>query len=115
MILFGLVLGLTGRLVTDGVAGIPIYLVNIVLPVFLLFLLYRFRALGAGDIKLFSMLGGFLQTRDLLMVILYSFFFGAAIGLPKLIKTRQHNSKIHFSIAIYFAFTLQMGVKLCMT
>ena len=68
----------------EGSAGIVHFLVNISIPVIFLFLLFQMRALGAGDIKLFSVAGGFLTIRQLLYVMLAAFFSAAFIGLGEL-------------------------------
>ena len=123
LIVLGLLLGLVRDLLISGWFGIIEFLLDMILPVIVLFLLYRFRALGAGDIKLFSLLGVWIGLKDLWYVVLYSLFFGAAMGLPKLLTGRVRPSgegsagfrttRIHFSLAIGLGFLLRMGVKLC--
>ncbi len=108
LILLGLMMGLSFRIVSDGWFGIVIFLGHIILPVILLFILYHIRGLGAGDIKLFSMISGFLGWTDLGLIVIYSFFIGAALGLPKLLA-KGRGSKIHFSIAIILAYSLRIG------
>ena len=54
LIASGLFLGLALRILVEGSAGVVHFLVNISIPVIMLFLLFQMRALGAGDIKLFS-------------------------------------------------------------
>ena len=60
LIASGLMMGLALRIQGEGGAGIVHFLVNISIPVILLFLLFQLRVIGAGDIKLFSLAGGFL-------------------------------------------------------
>ena len=66
LIASGLMMGLALRILGEGGAGIVHFLVNISIPVILLFLLFQLRVIGAGDIKLFSVAGGFLSMRQLL-------------------------------------------------
>ena len=116
----GLILGLVLRIMGEGSAGIVHFLVNISIPVIFLFLLFQMRALGAGDIKLFSVAGGFLTTKQLLYVMLAAFAAGAAIGLIKLVyrvKTTGYQfgtiTVIHFSTAIligYFVIVWGCGI-----
>ena len=54
LIASGLMMGLALRILGEGGAGIVHFLVNISIPVILLFLLFQLRVIGAGDIKLFS-------------------------------------------------------------
>lgn len=111
LICAGLIWGLACRMMGDGRVGIVHFLVNISIPVILLFLLFQMRALGAGDIKLFSMTGGFLSARQLLFIIAGAFLCGAVIGLGKLLYERKKLSEvgtsktfIHFSMEILLAY-----------
>ncbi len=111
LIAFGLILGLALRIMGEGGAGIVHFLVNISIPVILLFLLFQMRALGAGDIKLFSVAGGFLTMRQLLYVMLAAFFSAALIGLGKLLYQkkaagifRHQRTLIHFSTSILIGY-----------
>lgn len=111
LIAFGLLLGLIFRMLGEGGIGIVRFLVNISIPVILLFLLFQLRVLGAGDIKLFSVVGGFLDMRQLYMVVAAAFLAGAVIGILKLLyqrKTiramREHKTLIHFSLAIFIGY-----------
>lgn len=111
LIASGLILGLALRILGEGGAGIVHFLVNISVPVILLFLLFQMRALGAGDIKLFSVAGGFLTMRQLLYVMLASFFVAAFAGLGKLLYQkkvtgifRYQRTLIHFSASILIGY-----------
>lgn len=107
LIVSGLIWGLAFRLLGEGSAGLVHFLMNISIPVILLFLLFQMRVLGAGDIKLFSVAGAFLTTRQLLYLIPVAFVAAAVIGGVKLvyrIKTAGYRfgtiTFIHFSTAI---------------
>lgn len=111
LIAFGLFIGLVLRIMGEGSAGFVHFLVNISIPVILLFLLFQMRALGAGDIKLFSVIGGFLTERQLLWVMAASFFSAAAIGLGKLLylkmvvgRSGEKRTLMHFSAAIFIGY-----------
>lgn len=113
LIALGLVSGLILRVIGEGSIGIVHFIVNISIPVILLFLLFQLRALGAGDIKLFSVVGGFVMIQQLLAVIIAAFFAGAVIGLGKLVYHRlctkeKHGTKtlIHFSLAILIGYAV---------
>lgn len=111
LIASGLIVGLALRVVGEGSVGIVHFLVNISIPVILLFLLFQMRALGAGDIKLFSVAGGFLTIRQLIYMMLASLFIAAAIGVGKLLYLKMTTGRfgngrtlIHFSLAILIAY-----------
>ena len=65
--------------------GILYFILNITIPVVLFILLFQMHALGAGDIKLFSLVGSFLTTRQLFQVIVYAFLFAAVLGRGKVL------------------------------
>lgn len=111
LIASGLILGLAFRIMGEGGAGIVHFLVNISIPVILLFLLFQMRALGAGDIKLFSVVGGFLTTRQLLYVMLAAFLSAGVIGIGKLLYQKRTTGSfgnkrtlIHFSTSILIGY-----------
>lgn len=111
LIAFGLILGLAFRIVGAGVAGVVHFLVNISIPVIFLFLLFQLRVLGAGDIKLFSVIAGFLTIRQTLYVMIATFVAGGAIGMAKLLYLRvttgrfgEGRTLIHFSTAILIGY-----------
>ena len=111
LIVSGLIWGLAFRLLGEGSAGIVHFLVNISIPVIFLFLLFQMRALGAGDIKLFSVAGGFLTIQQLVYLIPTAFVVAAVIGVGKLIYLKRppciwsgKGTIIHFSIAILIGY-----------
>ena len=96
--------------------GVLFYVVNIFIPVIFLFLLFQMRALGAGDIKLFSMLGAFISTEQLLKLMALAFCIGALLGICKIIYQflflrfeLGKLTQIHFSPAILIAYILVVG------
>ena len=112
LIVLGLALGFLFRFMTEGSKGVLFFVVNISIPVILLYLLFQMRALGAGDIKLFSMIGAFIATEQLLRIMVMSFVAGAVIGVMKLVYRRLFSgyipgklTQIHFSPAILIEFS----------
>ena len=68
----GLLTGAAMQLITKGTAGILCFAGGALLPFLILFPLYRFRMIGAGDIKLLSLSGGFLSPEGSLTYMLYA-------------------------------------------
>ena len=81
LIASGLMMGLALRILGEGGAGIVHFLVNISIPVILLFLLFQLRVIGAGDIKLLMTLGIWLGGRKSLKLLLYTFITAAVFAL----------------------------------
>lgn len=116
LIVFGLTTGFVFRLWSEGLIGIFFFVVNAFIPVIFLFLLFQVRALGAGDIKLFSVLGAFISTKQLLKLMVLAFLVGALLGICKIVYQfiflRYELGKltqIHFSPAILIAYILVVG------
>ena len=85
LILFGLFLGLPYQILLNGARGILVFLLNGCVPILLFFLFYHIKALGAGDIKLLSVLGLFLDKESYFRTIVYIFAAAALIGVMKLL------------------------------
>lgn len=126
LILVGLGLAFICRFLSEGILGVGIALFQISFPVILLYLLFLAGILGAGDIKLFSLIGGFVNFKVLFWCIVYAFLTGAGMSLLKLLCSGrlvrgirsgyqyvqgllrgelkeyavQEDNHIHFSIAI---------------
>jgi len=69
----------------SGLKGSIFFLIDILFPIILLFFLFQIRALGAGDIKLLSVISGIWSIRIAILCIVSSFVVGAAISLCKLL------------------------------
>ena len=116
LIICGLLLGFPYRIATEGSMGVLFFFVNVSIPVILLNLLFQMRALGAGDIKLFSMLGAYLSTEQLLQMMAAAFVIGAVFGILKIVyqfifmQTEIGKlTQIHFSPAILIAYLWTIG------
>lgn len=85
IIIFGLASGLFFQIGILGIKGIGIFILGIGLPVIILFILFLFRVMGAGDIKLLSVVGGFLGPIAVFKCIIITFFFGAVFAFIKIL------------------------------
>ena len=81
LILSGLCLGTGMRLLTEGPTCLVAVFGNILFPVVVLYLFYLVGALGAGDIKLFSLIGSFVQFKTLVIAMGVSLVCGAMEAL----------------------------------
>ena len=138
LILVGLGIAFIQRLYCEGIWGVFTGMFLITFPVVLLYLLFLAGALGAGDIKLFSLIGGFVNFKELMWCIVYAFLFAAVFSLVKMLYYRiffssirnaahyiermlmgvysayipleEKKNRIHFSVAVFFGFALSMYV-----
>jgi prepilin peptidase CpaA len=116
LIVIGLGVGLIRRLLLEGGAGLFAGVIQIILPVIFLYLFFLIGALGAGDIKLFSLIGGFVNFKELVTCVIAAFVIGAIWSLLRLFITgicrllqakeeeasRKKEHTIPFGVAIFF-------------
>ncbi len=82
----GLILGGAYQWSVRGLGGVGIFLQGALVPLVALGLLHAFRLIGAGDVKLLMMAGGFLGPGGSVKCILCSFLAAGALALPALRK-----------------------------
>lgn len=110
LIVAGLSIGSLFQAAEYQALGIYYFLRNISVPVILLYLLFQMRVLGAGDIKLFSMIGSILTIGELYQCMACSFLVAGA-GAAALLAT-DRNRWIRLRYAIQYLFeALRFGIK----
>lgn len=80
-----------------------------ILPIILLFPLFLCRALGAGDIKLFAVIGFFFGASFVLNVMLYSLFVAGLLSIIHVLKVNRLHKRygvIHYSPAILISYLI---------
>ena len=85
-LLFCLVISLTVQLMERGTGGFIAWSFGACTPFLVLGWLFLFRMLGAGDIKLFCVMGSVLGPGTILRCIAYSFLIGAVISAALMIS-----------------------------
>lgn len=137
-VITGWTAGILWQTVCYGWKGIPVFLAGATVPLLLCGWLAITHMLGAGDVKVFSFLGGIIGVTPVFRCIIYSFFSGAVLAaavlmisgdlLPRLLKFKNYiqtcildkklysyqNSgdqlgKIHFTVAILMGVLLWAG------
>ena len=93
--MIGIVFGTGYSFYTKGWLGIADSLVGIGSPIVILILLHVIRVLGAGDIKLFAVIGGIIG-QSVWSVILYSFIAGGILSVIHMLYHHNLVNRIHF-------------------
>lgn len=88
LIIAGLIMGAAWQWCMGGLHGTLDFLFGVLGTFLILAILHWFRMLGAGDIKLLMIMGGFLGLRDNLKCIYISFLIAAVISVAVLIQHR---------------------------
>lgn len=95
-ILTGWLTGLVHQIFTYSVQGLFLWIISVLLPILILFPLYAFRVLGAGDIKLisvaFGIYGAFAGFRQLVFIGIA----GAAGAFLEMLLKKQLISRFVF-------------------
>lgn len=107
-ILFSMAVGFLLQLLKGGTETIPSFALGTAAPLVLLGILFYFRMLGPGDIKLFCALGGVMGIRDIICCIAASFFLGAVISVAILIFCGDIRQRIQYFFQ-YFQDFLHTG------
>jgi len=92
----GLFLGYIRNLTVYGWNGSIYFLIQISLPVLVFYLLFLMHALGAGDIKLFSVIGSCIGLEGLVKVVIYSFLSGAVLSCIVLVRNQNLYSRLNY-------------------
>ncbi len=108
LIVSGILMGCIFQVQELGVGGVGIFLLNVSIPVILFYPLFLIRALGAGDIKLFSMIGSIWGLQVLCTTIAASFLAAAAMSLFKVLFHRNLTSRLRV-FAEYISAVLASG------
>lgn len=72
--------------------------IGLLLPILLLYPLFYIHALGAGDIKLFAVIGMFLGYPDIFYFIISAFFFGAGLSVIQIVRYGNLKSRMYYFI-----------------
>jgi prepilin peptidase CpaA len=89
LIVVGLVLAVAFGIFLGGMPRVIHILWNISFPVIVLYLLYLLGVIGAGDIKLFSVVGGFTDFKTLTGCMLAAFVVAAVFSVGKMLCNRN--------------------------
>lgn len=110
LIVVGLIVGLVLQIVFGGKENIDNAFIGAIVPIIVLILVFIIGGIGAGDIKLFSVIGVFLGPRGVFICIIVAIVIGAIISLGKILMNR--NFYIYFSNLFNYVSTLNQTNKI---
>ena len=96
LIMAGLICALAYQCVKYGAVGVVLFLGGSILPGLLLGILFYFRMIGAGDIKLFCMIGGYVGPEDCWECMICSVLFGGIISLIIMIRNKNLGQRLSY-------------------
>ncbi|AZS16853.1 prepilin peptidase [Paenibacillus motobuensis] len=87
--LSGFIIGLAYHAVTGGIEGILFAMKGAAAGFGLMFIMYLFRAVGGGDVKLFGAIGAWLGVSLTLSILMYSILAAGVLGMVILLLRRE--------------------------
>ncbi len=110
LIALGLALGLVLNCIQSGLSGILGSLMAAVVPAAALIMFFALRMLGAGDIKLFCVIGSIMGIEFILYSMIFSFLAGGFIALAIMLERRNVKERfMHIATylrSIYLSHTM---------
>jgi len=101
LIVTGFVIGWNYQAADKGIPGLLVFLGGAAVPVLLLAVLFFFRMLGAGDIKLLAVLGGFMGASAIFSCIAAAILSGGIISMILVLKRRNLKRRIRYFISYF--------------
>mgnify|MGYP000069324400 CR=1 FL=1 len=127
-LLFCVLVSLFTRIWKMDVSSLGTWICGLLVPILILGILFIFRMLGAGDIKLLSVIGSMIGPTKILNCISYSFLIGAVISAALMIyllhyisayfktgkrepyyKSGMPLENFHFTVPIFLSALLYAG------
>lgn len=90
----GMAVGILFHLIVNGMNGLLFSFFGLLVAGGIFLLLYVFKAIGAGDVKLFAAIGSLVGIHLVLYMMMYSVIFGGLIAIIILLFTKTFLSKI---------------------
>ena len=109
-IICSLLAGFILQLYQNGSEGFISFVTGGSLPLLILGILFWFRMLGPGDIKLFCALGGIMGPEVICRCIWYAFLSGAGISLAVLICSGEMWNRIQY-LTGYLSEYVRSGIR----
>lgn len=107
LIILGYIGGLLLNIHSYQIMGVAIFITKAIWPILLLSLLTVVKGLGAGDVKLFSVMSTMVGAADLVTTFIYSVMIAGVIAIGLCIKNGHIvKRKLHYSYYIAAAFFL---------
>lgn len=90
----GMAFGIIYHLLTNGIHGLIFSIAGLLVAGLIFIILYVFKAIGAGDAKLFAAIGSFIGIEMVLYLAMYSIVFAGIIGVLILLFTKTFLKKL---------------------
>ena len=103
-IVLGILCGIINASWKGGAESLLWSLINMAIPVIVLYPLFMMGCLGAGDLKLFAVIGSFFSIKEILICMVMAFVFGSVLSLGKMILERNFIERIQY----FFSYVIDV-------
>lgn len=103
-IVIGFLEGIVIQLYDHGIYGVLMWGIGILIPIIILFPLSIIRVFGAGDVKVFAVLGGCFSYEYAIRCMIISILVGAILAIVKLIRTNSYGQRVQY----FFSYVSQV-------
>ena len=93
-----------------GFSGSIFWLKGILFPMITLFIFFYYKMIGAGDIKLFSLIGGVSGIYSIIDIMTVSLFFGALLSVMFILRYRNLRSRLQYLLTYFSNITKQKKI-----
>lgn len=93
-LLLGVVIGISGSILSGR--QLPDILISVFLAFLLMYPLYMIGALGAGDVKLFVVIGSFQTVGEFMVILAGAFVIGAGFSVLKLFAEKNGRERFRY-------------------
>ena len=107
IIVFGIISGLFISFLHGGIGLFLEGLLGMVLPVIILYPVFMIGAIGAGDLKLFSVVGSYLGIQGITISFIIAFAVGAIISFVKMLHFHNFKERIYY----FFSYMADIFLK----
>ena len=101
LIFAGYGIGFFYQSVFYGWRGCLLWFLGVTVPILILFPCFYCRMLGAGDIKLFSVLGGVSGVFSIIDVMVVSVFFGGLLSVLFIVRYKNLNIRLRYLLTYF--------------
>jgi prepilin peptidase CpaA len=108
----GGIAGILLSFIRCGPVGLREALISAFLAFVILFPVYLFGGIGAGDVKLFAAVSTCLSFEDVFLCIFCSFLVAGVISIIRILQTRSLHQTIRFALPVFVSILFIYGGKL---
>ncbi len=96
LVIAALVISLVRHVEMQGLIGVGLWFIGIIVPFFLTYFFYKLRMIGASDVKIFCVVGSFAGVEACLKIMFVSIFTGAVLALIKVVRKKNLRYRLNY-------------------